>query len=186
MATPVRRWKGKPTQWLTVWLFFLIAVGGLFYPLLGLLMPLMMVFLLGLSYFKARYWCGNLCPRGAFLDIFLSAFTRNRPWPRFFNKPWFRWGFFVFFMSVFTVRMGFAWGSWLAVGSLFVNLCVVTSIFAIITGALTRPRAWCAICPMGTLQENLGKIGQQNRRKSAAAGKTNGHRRLPPSPTSRL
>ncbi|WP_421659596.1 4Fe-4S binding protein [Leptothermofonsia sp. ETS-13] len=20
------------------------------------------------SYFKARYWCSNLCPRGAFLD----------------------------------------------------------------------------------------------------------------------
>jgi len=179
MATKTRRLKGKPTQWLTVWLLFLIAIGGLFYPLLGLLMPLMMIFLISLSYFKARYWCGNLCPRGAFLDIFLSSFTRNKPWPRFFNRPWFRWGFFVFFMSVFTVRMSLAWGSWLAVGSLFVNLCVVTSIFAIIAGTLSRPRAWCAICPMGTLQENLGKIGYQHRHKLTSAGKVGADKRLP-------
>ncbi|WP_298975694.1 4Fe-4S binding protein [uncultured Thermosynechococcus sp.] len=47
----------------------------------------------------------------------------------------------------------------MAVGGLFVNLCVVTSIVAILLGVIFNQRAWCAICPMGTLQESLGKLG---------------------------
>ena len=50
----------------------LLSLGGLWYHKLGLIMPVMMVFLLVLSYFRGRFWCGNLCPRGAFLEIFIK------------------------------------------------------------------------------------------------------------------
>lgn len=113
--------KGKRSQWIMLGFFPLIAIGGLFYPLLGYLMPLMMAFLITNSYFHARYWCGNLCPRGAFLDIVMPHFTFNRPWPRLFNRRWFRWGVFGLFMSVFISRMIATGGDLLAIGGVFVN-----------------------------------------------------------------
>ncbi|QKD82716.1 hypothetical protein HPC62_11470 [Thermoleptolyngbya sichuanensis A183] len=36
--------KGKRSQWIMLGFFPLIVIGGLFYPLLGYLMPLMMAF----------------------------------------------------------------------------------------------------------------------------------------------
>lgn len=160
--------KGKPSQWIMIWFFPLIAIGGLFYPYLGYLMPIMMVYLITTSYFRSRYWCGNLCPRGSFLDIVLPHVTRNRPWPRFFNKKVFRWGVFGLFMTVFLSRMLATGGNLVAIGGVFVNMCVVTSLIAIPLGLATRPRAWCAVCPMGTLQESLGKWGQARKRQKRA------------------
>lgn len=158
---------GKRSQWLMIGLFPLIAIGGLWWPWLGYLMLVMMIVLLGLSYFKSRYWCGHFCPRGAFLDIVQSQFTRNRPWPRLFNRKWFRWTVFGVFMSVFTVRMMLTGGNPIAIGGVFVSMCILTSVLAIAFGSFTRPRAWCAICPMGTLQEQLGKTGRSRRRTAA-------------------
>ncbi|MFP4296348.1 MAG: 4Fe-4S binding protein [Spirulinaceae cyanobacterium] len=169
-----KAFKGKPTQWAMIWLFPLIAIGGLFYPILGYLMLGMMVFLISISYFKGRFWCGNLCPRGSFLDIIMAKFTLNRPWPRFFNRKWFRWFVFGIFMSIFISRMVAAWGDWMAVGGIFVSMCIVTSLIAIPLAIITRPRAWCAVCPMGTLQENLGKMGRK-----AAKAKKNKQKALP-------
>lgn len=97
--------RGKRSQWIMIWFYPLIAIGGLFYPLLGYLMLVMMLFLIIYSYFKARYWCGNLCPRGAFLDIVMPHLTIDRPYPRVFTRRWFRWGVFGLFMSVFISRM---------------------------------------------------------------------------------
>ncbi len=84
--------KGRRSQWIMIWFYPLIAIGGLFYPLLGYLMLVMMLFLIIYAYFKARYWCGNLCPRGAFLDldIVMPHFTRDRPYPRLFTRKWFQ------------------------------------------------------------------------------------------------
>ncbi len=161
--------RGKRSQRIMLGFFPLIAIGGLFYPWLGYLMPPMMVFLIGLSYFKSRFWCGTLCPRGAFLDIVQSRFTLNRPYPRWFNRKDVRWGIFGFFMTVFITRLVSLWGNWLAVGGLFVSMCVVTSILAIAMGVLLKPRTWCAICPMGTLQDQLGRWGNARRRKLPAS-----------------
>lgn len=165
MVSKTRKIKGKPSQWATIWLFPLIAIGGLFYPLLGYLMLVMMILLLGLAYFKSRYWCGNFCPRGAFLDIVQSQFTLNRPWPRLFNRKGFRWFVFGLFMTIFVSRLMASGGNLVAIGGVFVSMCIVTSILAIIFGTATRPRAWCAICPMGTLQEQLGRWGKANRKR---------------------
>lgn len=170
--------RGKPSQWATIWLFFLIAIGGLWYPWLGYLMLAMMLGIPVLAYFRNRYWCGNLCPRGAFLDIVLYHFSPHRPYPKLFKKQSFRWAIFSFVITIFAIRMTLAWGNWVAVGGLFVNMCVVTSIVAILLGMIFNQRAWCAICPMGTLQESLGKLGSgQTKAKKASAKAT---KLLPP------
>ncbi len=148
----------KKSQLIMVWLLPLIVIGGLFYPLLGYLVLAMMVFFLALSIFKGRFWCWNLCPRGAFLDIVLSKFSRQGPVPEVFIKGWFRWLIFILFITLFIIRIISTKGSLIAIGVVFVTMCILTTIIAIILGVITKHRGWCVICPMGTLQEKIGKL----------------------------
>ena len=48
------------------------------------------------------------------------------------------------------------------IGSVFVVMCILTTIISIILGILTKHRGWCAICPMGFLQEKIGKINRES------------------------
>ncbi|MDD5005077.1 MAG: 4Fe-4S binding protein [Candidatus Omnitrophica bacterium] len=153
----------KKTQLFTVWLLPLIVIGGIFNPLLGYLVVAMMAFFLSLSLLKGRYWCWNLCPRGAFLDIVLSRFTLNKFVPGIFTKQWFRWLIFTLFMGFFVFRILHAGGNLWALGAVFVSMCIVTTIIAIIIGVVTKHRGWCVICPMGTLQEKIYQIGKSKK-----------------------
>ncbi|MFH1395457.1 MAG: 4Fe-4S binding protein [Candidatus Omnitrophota bacterium] len=155
----------KKTQLIMIWLLPLIVIGGLFSPILGYLVVAMMVFLFALSFFKGRYWCWNLCPRGAFLDIVLSRFSANRLLPKIFIKQWFRWLIFVLFMSFLVFRISSAGGEFIVIGAVFVTMCLVTTIIALILGLLMKQRAWCVICPMGTLQEKVYKISHFKSKK---------------------
>jgi ferredoxin-type protein NapH len=165
MAKVAKR-RGRTSQWMMIGFFPLIAIGGLFYPWLGYLMLAMMLFMIPYAYFKGRYWCGNICPRGAFYDIVMPNFTLNRPVPRLLTRRWFRWVVFGFFMSVFTGRMIATGGNLLAIGGVFVSMCIITTAIGLVLTSLTKPRAWCMVCPMGTLQENLGKAGRKAAKKS--------------------
>jgi len=144
-----------------VWFLPLIVIGGLFNPVLGYLVLAMMFFFLTLSFFKGRFWCWNLCPRGAFLDILLSKISRNRPIPRVFTRAWFRWLVVLVFTGVVTFRIIRTGGDIIAIGAVFVIMCLVTTIISIILGVFMKHRSWCMICPMGTLQDKIGKIGKK-------------------------
>ena len=141
-----------------VWFLPLVVIGGFFYPMLGYLVLLAILFMLVLSIFKARFWCWNFCPRGSFLDLGLSKISRNKAIPKIFTKQWFRWSVFALIMSLFVFRLITAGGSRRAIGLIFVIMCLTSTIIAIILGIATKHRAWCMICPMGLLQEKIGKI----------------------------
>lgn len=145
----------KPYQKWMIWLLPVVAIGGLFNAYLGYLMLAMMVVMIPLAVFKGRLWCWNLCPRGAFLDLVMVKVSGKKPTPRLFTKMWFRWLIFVIFMTVFALRIIKAGGNWLAIGGVFVSVCVITTIIAIIFALIMKHRGWCMICPMGTLQERL-------------------------------
>lgn len=147
----------KKTQIIMVWFLPLIVIGGLFYPLLGYLVVAMMAVFLTLSFFKGRYWCWNLCPRGAFLDIVLSRVSLNRPLPISFAKQWFRWAIFFLFMGFLIFRIIRTGGDLIAIGAVFVGICVLTTLISIFLGIIIKHRSWCAICPMGTLQDKISK-----------------------------
>jgi ferredoxin-type protein NapH len=156
----------KKSQLIMLWFLPLIVIGGLFYPLLGYLMVAMIAFFLTLSIFKPRYWCWNLCPRGAFLDIVMSRLSRNKPFPKLFAKNWFRLTVFILLMGLMVLRILRSGGNLIVIGSIFVSICLVTTIIAIILAVLTRHRAWCALCPMGFLQEKIGKFSSLHVSKS--------------------
>ena len=154
----------KNSQLMMIWFLPIIIIGGLFYPLLGYLMVAMMAFFLVLSFFKARYWCWNLCPRGSFLDIVMSRLSLNKPLPRFCARNWFRWIVFVLLMSFLVLRIIRSGGNLLIIGSIFVGICLITTIISIILAIFTKHRGWCAVCPMGFLQEKIGKLKLKSRR----------------------
>jgi polyferredoxin len=141
-----------------IWFLPLIVLGGLFFPLLGFLVVGMVAFFLILSIFRPRYWCWNFCPRGSFLDLLLSKVTTNRPIPKLFFNQSFRWLVFVLLMGFLTFRLVTTGNSLFAIGGVFVMVCVVTTLIAIVLGIQYKHRAWCMICPMGNLQEQVGKI----------------------------
>jgi ferredoxin-type protein NapH len=147
----------KKTQLVTIWFLPLVVIGGMFNPWLGYLVVAMMAFFLVLSFFKGRYWCRNLCPRGAFLDIVMSKLSMNKPLPRVFVKQGFRLTMLIMFMGFVTFRIIRTGGNWLMIGAVFVSMCVTTTIISIILAIFTKHRGWCAICPMGFLQEKIGK-----------------------------
>lgn len=148
----------KKTQIMMIWFLPIIVIGGLFYPLIGYLVVAMMAFFLPLSLFKGRYWCRHLCPRGAFLDIVLSKVSANKPLPRVFLKQWFRWLIFISFISFLIFRIIHSGGNLVMIGSVFVSMCLLTTIISILIGLSRKHRGWCVICPMGTMQDKLSGI----------------------------
>jgi ferredoxin-type protein NapH len=147
----------KRTQYIMIWLLPLIVIGGLFYPLLGYLVIAMMAFLLSLSVFKGRYWCSALCPRGAFLDVVISRVSINKNIPVVFTRQWFRWMLVVLFMGFMVFRIMKQGGSLIAIGTVFVSMCLLTTVISVVLGIITKHRSWCVICPMGTLQSAIHK-----------------------------
>ena len=141
-----------------LWFLPVIVIGGLFFPLLGYLVFFMMLFFLTLSYFKGRFWCSHLCPRGAFLDLILSRFNLHNRIPKIFLKSWFKWLFFTVFMGFFILQLIIYPKNPVAIGFVFVRMCIITTIIAVILGMPIRERAWCAICPMGTLQTKINSL----------------------------
>lgn len=143
-----------------------VVIGGLFYPPLGLIAAAMMVALLLLSLFRGRYWCGNICPRGAFLDILVRRLSPGRRFPSWARSLWLRVSVLVLLMS------GFAWslanlpianaeevtgGIYGLIGAVFVRLCLITTLGAIFLALISQHRAWCAVCPMGTMQHLIDR-----------------------------
>ena len=148
----------KKSQLIMVWLLPIVVIGGLFNPVLGYLVVAMMAFLLVLSFFKGRYWCWHLCPRGAFLDIVLSKVSCKRPLPKLFAKQRVRWLVVILFMCFLIFRIIRTSGNLVAIGAVFVSMCLLTTIVSIVLGVVAKHRSWCAICPMGTFQEKISSF----------------------------
>ncbi|MFA5410863.1 MAG: 4Fe-4S binding protein [Candidatus Omnitrophota bacterium] len=151
----------KKSQLIMVWFLPVIVIGGLFYPLLGYLVVAMMAVFLTLAFFRGRYWCWNLCPRGAFLDMVMSRVSLKKPLPGTFLKEWFRWLVFILFISFLAFRIIRAGGSIIAIGAVFVGMCILTTVISMILGVIAKHRSWCAICPMGMLQDKIGKLNKK-------------------------
>lgn len=133
--------------WIALVVFSIV---GVFFPIIGAIALICMLAPLGFAFFRGRYWCGHFCPRGSFLDTIVSKISFNRPIPQFFKKTSVKVFFLSLLMVVFTLQTMMAWGSWTAVGVVFVRMVIVTTILAILLGIFINPRTWCTICSMGT------------------------------------
>lgn len=162
--------KVKDYSWILV---PIIAVGGLFYPKLGLLLLPIMGTIIIMGLFTGKFWCGNLCPHGGLFDQIIAPFSKNRKIPKAISSRTFKIVFFLFFMGMFsvrTMRIISLWGSLYfldKVGFIFALNYLMPTIIGTVLALFVRPRAWCTFCPMGTMEQlayKLGKFLDINRR----------------------
>lgn len=133
-----------------------IAIGGLFFPFLGYLAGGYALIMMGLSIRKKRHGCRNICPRAHFLD-FLRVYSLGKRQPRLFKKNSFRYLVLVLFLALVTYRISYTDGV-LEAGSVMVSMCIISTLIAISLGIIMKPRSWCAVCPVGTMQDISNKV----------------------------
>lgn len=133
----------------------IISLGGIFYPKLGYFLLLVFASMMIIAPFRGRWFCGNLCPRGSFVDFWLGPISRKVRIPSIFRSMWIRVPIFVLLMGFMIYRIISTQGVVDKIGMVFVTLCIMTTSIAIIFGISIAPRAWCTFCPMGTLQRTL-------------------------------
>ncbi len=144
----------------------LVAIGGQFFPPIGLIVPLIMISLIISSFFKGRYWCGNFCPHGSFYDNLILPITRNTKIPKILRSQTFMVLFFLYFMyqfggnmigaiqSIGQVPMAYSFGN------IFSNTYLMVLVAGGLLGVLFNARTWCHFCPMGTIQKIFYKLGK--------------------------
>ena len=135
----------------------IVSIGGIFYPKLGYILLLVFATLLIIAPFRGRWFCGNLCPRGSFVDFWLAPLSRRLRIPPFLRSMWIRVPIFIALMGFMIYRLLGTQGMVDRIGMVFVTLCIVTTSIAILFGVFLAPRTWCTFCPMGTLQRTLGR-----------------------------
>lgn len=133
------------------WGLVAFLLTGIVYPVIGIAALICMVAPIVVAPFRGRFWCGNFCPRGSFYDHVLAKVSPKKEVPRFFSHPFFRGFMILFIMTVFSIQMYYAWGDIFAIGKVFVQIILITTIVGIILGVLFHHRTWCSFCPMGTL-----------------------------------
>ena len=140
-----------------VWLIVIITIlGGVRYPLLGFVVAaVMMIGLIG-ALIKGRYVCGWLCPRGALFDRILKPISLGRGIPQWLRDYRFRWAVFASLMGVVAFQVSHSPGDAYHWGQVFVRVCIITTGIGVLLALVLHPRAWCAFCPMGTLQSAVG------------------------------
>ncbi len=149
------------------WIFtVLVALGGTFVePKLGLAVIGIMAGLIGTSFFKGRYWCGNICPHGSLFDSLIHPISLNKNIPGFLKSKPMVIGFFLFFMYNFggnTLNALEHWGDgsfWDRLGMVFSRTYLMVFVVGGLLGLVKNPRTWCQFCPMGTLEKVSYTLG---------------------------
>lgn len=155
----------------TAWILVpIIAFGGLWLHKLGLLLLPIMVTLIVLGFRNGKYWCGKLCPHGSLFDFILRPYSReNKSSLPFLGSKWVQGGFFAFYMVMFIhrlVRVIPLFGSmafWDRLGFLMAVNYLMPTLLGSVMAVLARRRAWCSICPMGTMQKISHSLGRMTK-----------------------
>lgn len=142
----------KPSQLIMSLLLPLVVVGGYYCPRIGFVVLGLIAIFMILASQRGRFYCGWLCPMGAFHERFLSLVSLHRPILPVFKSSWFRWLLFGLMMGLMMSRLYMAWGDPKAIGGVFRTMWVLSTGIAIGLGLYFKPRVWCTVCPMGSMQ----------------------------------
>jgi polyferredoxin len=138
-------------------LFFFIIIAGWIYAPLGYIVPLCMVFGIGLGIAKGRIWCNYYCPRGSFFDTVGKSISPEAKIPAFFKSNPFRILVIAVMMGMMSIQILIRWPDFLSIGSFFVRLVTGVTFAGIILALLFHQRTWCSFCPVGSLSNWLGR-----------------------------
>jgi ferredoxin-type protein NapH len=140
-------------------LVVIVSIAGLWYPMLGYFMLLVMGILFISSVFRGRWFCGNLCPRGSYFDYGIIKISKKRKIPKVLSSMWVRIPVFSLMMAFMMYRISVtlaAQNTIELIGMIFVSICLVTTVIGTMLGGYFNTRSWCNFCPMGTMQRIIG------------------------------
>ncbi|MBQ6652074.1 MAG: 4Fe-4S binding protein [Prevotella sp.] len=141
-----------PTKGLSFyWILFAYLIIGWFYPVIGFVALICMIGPVLTSIWRGRYWCGHICPRGNMYDRLLSKYSPHRPIPKFVRTFGFRLFMVFFIFTMFGIQFYLGWGDWNAMGKVFWNIILLTTVVGVVLSFIYAPRTWCSFCPMGTI-----------------------------------
>lgn len=144
----------------------IVAFIGLWYPVIGVSVLLVILGLLTVSFFKGRYWCGNFCAHGSLFDSALFRFSRNIRIPKIFRSKYIAYAFFIYFsynIGSALIRVFDLWGTPMfydRLGYIFVRSYLMVTIVGGAFALLAAPRTWCNVCPMGVMQKGSYQLGK--------------------------
>jgi len=125
------------------------------WPVLGYFIPLCMVLGIGLALFKGRKWCDWYCPRGSFFDTLAKVIKSRNISPLFKGLPM-RIGVLAFLMLMMASQIIRHWPDPYKIGAFFVTMLTVTTIIGLILILVSHSRAWCTVCPIGSISSWVG------------------------------
>lgn len=143
-------------QWLLAPVMLVTIGFGWKYPWLGFAVPVAMAAGVIGGLFRGRYVCGNLCPRGSFFDRVLTPLGFSGEIPARLRSRPLRWTIFALLMAGMTWRLAGNPADPRHWGLVFWAMCTITTIIGVALAIGLHPRAWCALCPIGTLSSALG------------------------------
>lgn len=115
------------------------------------------LFLVGtiLIFFKGRFWCNWICPRGHFYSYFVKYISRNKKHPDSLRNTTLQFLVMFFITSLLIYNIAINWGDWIAISRIFIILITFTTIVGITIGAIYQPRSWCRICSAATITKHM-------------------------------
>jgi hypothetical protein len=128
------------------------TVGGLFCPYLGLGTAAVAAFLVFQSIFNGRKGCTKFCPRGIFISVFMPFISLNKKIPKFMLGKKAKYIVLAVFISLLSFKLFNAGWNLAQIGSVMISMCITSTVIAVILGVLFKPKSWCTVCPLGTIQ----------------------------------
>jgi polyferredoxin len=121
------------------------------------MVPLCMVGAWGIAAVRGRSWCNWMCPRGAFSDLVLARVSPKRKMPAWLRSTGFRVLILAALVTALVVRLSQVWGDPSRVGLVFLTMLTITTGVAVVLALTVHQRAWCTICPAGTVASWIGR-----------------------------
>lgn len=177
--------------WIFSSVYLVLGFVNIVFAWLGMIcfvLPLLISMLKG-----SKAYCNKYCGRGQLLDLLGNRFSlsRKKDIPPFIRSKWFRYGFLLFFLTMFgnmvfstylvsagmrdlkevvtllwTFKLPWSWAYTVDIVSPgvaqfafgFYSVMLTSTVLALITMVLFKPRSWCVYCPMGTMTQTICKI----------------------------
>lgn len=131
--------------------FIAIIISGWYFPLWGFFIPFCMLLGIGIGVVGGRKWCDWYCPRGSFYEAIISNFSQKKNMPPVLRSLYFRIGLLVVLMLVLALNLVIRWPNPHRIGMFFMILLTTTTVLGIVLAIIFHSRAWCMVCPVGTI-----------------------------------
>ena len=141
-----------------------VAIGGFFVPVVGLVVPGMMLLALVLNARSRRLFCSQVCPNGRTYSATLPGGVRKHRLPRFMADPGIRKVLCAFMFFCVINLLSRSGGGLANVGRVFWAIYLMATGLGFAFGLAYKPRSWCVVCPMGTLQDTVRPATQLPRK----------------------